>query len=123
VHIHARLTRWRCRNDQCDRRIFADRLPGLAARLHAGPPLGWIVRLFGHSAVAAIRKTDGPARMTYGTVIVDLERRQVWTAADRSAATAADWFKGILRSRLSAAIALASMRMPRVRVHRRRADR
>jgi len=40
--------------------------------------------------------------------------------ADRSAATAADWFKGILRSRLSAAIALASMRMPRVRVHRRR---
>jgi len=31
LHVHARLTRWRCRNDQCDRRIFADRLPGLAA--------------------------------------------------------------------------------------------
>jgi len=23
VNIQARLTRWRCRNDQCDRRIFA----------------------------------------------------------------------------------------------------
>ena len=33
--------------------------------------------------------------MTYGTVIVDLERRQVVDLlADRSAASAADWFKG-----------------------------
>ena len=40
VNIQARLTRWRCRNDQCDRRIFAERLPTLATHSHAGPP-GW----------------------------------------------------------------------------------
>jgi len=43
--------------------------------------------------------------MTYGTVIVDLERRQVVDLlADRSAATAADWFKGHPEIELSAAI-------------------
>ena len=25
------MTRWRCRNDRCERRIFAERIPGLAA--------------------------------------------------------------------------------------------
>src|ERR1700722_13949153 len=30
VNIHARLTRWRCRNDRCNRRIFTARLPRLA---------------------------------------------------------------------------------------------
>jgi transposase len=50
VKIQARLARWRCRNDQCDRRIFAERLPVLAtpfARRTAR--LAGIVRLFGHS--------------------------------------------------------------------------
>ena len=50
VNIQARLTRWRCRNDQCDRRIFAERVPRLAipfARRTAR--LAEIVRLFGHS--------------------------------------------------------------------------
>src|ERR1700743_2846717 len=30
VIIQARSTRWRCRTQQCDRRIFAERLPRLA---------------------------------------------------------------------------------------------
>ena len=50
VNIQARLTRWRCRNDQCDRRIFAERLPTFAtpfARRTAR--LAGIVKLFGHS--------------------------------------------------------------------------
>ena len=32
VIINARLARWRCRNQRCDRRIFTERLPGLAAK-------------------------------------------------------------------------------------------
>jgi predicted component of type VI protein secretion system len=97
VHIHARLTRWRCRNDQCDRRIFADRLPGLAAPFaRRTARLDGIVRLFGHSAGGRpSERLMARLGMTYGTVIVDLERRQVVDLlADRSAATAADWFKG-----------------------------
>ena len=31
VTVRAPLTRWRCRNDQCERRIFAERLPRLAS--------------------------------------------------------------------------------------------
>src|SRR5579863_8999135 len=31
VTIQARVTRWRCRHDQCTRRIFAERVPALAA--------------------------------------------------------------------------------------------
>jgi len=59
-------------------------------------PLGWIVRLFGHSAGGRpSERLMARLGMTYGTVIVDLERRQVVDLlADRSAATAADWFKG-----------------------------
>ena len=134
VNIQARLTRWRCRNDQCDRRIFAERLPTLAtpfARRTAR--LAGIVRLFGHSVggrpserlmarlgmpvsdttilrsvkecvraqptrgvvrVAGIDEWAWRKGMTFGTVIVDLERRQVVELlADRSAGTAADWFK------------------------------
>ena len=32
VIISARLARWRCRNQRCDRRIFTERLPGLERR-------------------------------------------------------------------------------------------
>jgi len=57
----------------------------------------------------------------YGTVIVDLERRQVvGLLSDRSAATAASWFKDHPEVRWSAATVLASMRTPRVRARRRR---
>ncbi|MBV8797651.1 MAG: transposase family protein, partial [Hyphomicrobiales bacterium] len=31
VIVQARLGRWRCRNQQCDRRIFTERVPALAA--------------------------------------------------------------------------------------------
>jgi transposase len=45
--------------------------------------------------VAGIDECAWRKGMTYGTVIVDLERRQVVDLlADRSAASAADWFKG-----------------------------
>ncbi len=135
VKIQAQLTRWRCRNNHCDRRIFAERLPMLAAPFaHRTARLAGIVRLFGHSVggqpserlmarlgvpvsdstilrsvkecagvqpnravvrVAGIDEWAWRKGMTYGTIIIDLERRQVVDLlADRSAATAADWFKG-----------------------------
>jgi zinc-finger of transposase IS204/IS1001/IS1096/IS1165 len=51
VIVRARLGRWRCRNLKCDRRIFAERLPGLAASLSRQTSrLAEIVRLLGHSA-------------------------------------------------------------------------
>jgi transposase len=51
VIVRARLGRWRCRNLKCDRRIFAERLPGLAAPLSRQTTrLAEIVRLLGHSA-------------------------------------------------------------------------
>src|SRR6266536_4786743 len=51
VTMQARLTRWRCRNDRCDRRIFAERHPGLAAPFaRRTARLAGIVRLFGHGA-------------------------------------------------------------------------
>jgi len=31
------MTRWRCRNERCERRIFAERIPGLARHLRAEP--------------------------------------------------------------------------------------
>ena len=50
VAIQARVTRWRCRNEQCGRRIFAERLPTLAAPFaRRTARFAGIVRLFGHS--------------------------------------------------------------------------
>jgi len=117
VSVKARLTRWRCRNDQCERRIFTERLPGLAAPFaRRTARLSSIVRLFGHSAggrpaerlmgrlgmpvgyATILRHVKRSARpqidpavirvagvddwawrkgTTCGTIIVDLERRQV----------------------------------------------
>ena len=58
--------------------------------------------------------------MNYGTIFVDLERRRVADLlADRTIATTADWFKLILKQRLSAAIVPACMRMPRGKARRR----
>jgi transposase len=51
VIVNARLGRWRYRNRQCDRRIFTERLLGLAARFaRRTARLAGIVRLLGHSA-------------------------------------------------------------------------
>jgi transposase len=48
VNIRVRMTRWRCRNDRCDRRIFAERLPTLAAPFaRRTARLAGIVRLVG----------------------------------------------------------------------------
>jgi transposase len=41
VTIRVRVGRWRCRNERCDRQIFAERLPGIAAPFCASDrPLG-----------------------------------------------------------------------------------
>jgi transposase len=55
VIINVRLARWRCRNQRCDRRIFAERLSVLRRRSPAGPP-AWLVS-FGCLAIA---RTGGP---------------------------------------------------------------
>jgi transposase len=137
VIVQARLGRWRCRNQQCDRRIFTERVPGLAAPFaRRATRLAEIVRLLGHSAGGRpserlMRRLGMPVSDTtilasvkhhakassengvgvavrvagvddwawrkgsnYGTIIVDLERREVVDVLpDRSAATMASWFK------------------------------
>jgi transposase len=134
VIVNARLGRWRCRNQQCDRRIFTECVPGLAAPFaRRTARLAEIVRLLGHSAggrpserlmrrlgmpvsdttILASLKEQASARSdniavhvagiddwawrkgsNYGTIIVDLERGQVVDVlVDRSAASAANWFK------------------------------
>jgi hypothetical protein len=51
VTVRVRVGRWRCRNDRCERRIFAERLPRLAAPFaRQTDRLAGIVKLFGHSA-------------------------------------------------------------------------
>ena len=135
VSVRVRMTRWRCRNDRCERRIFAERLPELTAPFaRRTARLAGIVRLFGHgvggrpserlmirlgmpvSDTTILRDLKRSARshanpvhvrvvgiddwawrkgMTYGTVIVDLERRRVVDLLpDRSAASTAKWIKG-----------------------------
>jgi transposase len=132
VTVRARVTRWRCRNERCERRIFAGRAPELAAPFaRRTVRMAGIVRLFGHTAggrpserllnrlgmpvghttilrhlkrsvgvqggqttvrVAGIDDWAWKKGMTYGTVIVDLERRRVVDLlADRSAASTAEW--------------------------------
>src|SRR3984885_62721 len=120
VVISARLGRWRCRNQECNRRIFTERVPGLAAPFaRRTARLAGIVRLLGHSAgggaserlrrrlgmpvsdttILTVLKKHAGARCergapavvrvagfddwawrkghNYGTIIVDLERREV----------------------------------------------
>src|ERR1700734_3862519 len=51
VVVHARLGRWRCRNQLCDRRIFTERVPGLASPFaRRTVRLAEIVRLIGYNA-------------------------------------------------------------------------
>ena len=134
VVIDARLARWRCRNEGCDRRIFTERLPGLAAPFaRQTARLAEVVRLVGHSMggrpserlmgrlgmpvsdttilrslkrhtksssaggavrVAGIDDWAWRKGASYGTIIVDLERRRVVDLlADRSAETTGGWLK------------------------------
>jgi transposase len=51
VLIQARVTRWRCLTDQCERRTFAERQPDLTAPFaRRTTRMAGIVRLFGHAA-------------------------------------------------------------------------
>jgi transposase len=132
VVVQARVTRWRCLNDQCERRTFAERQLDLTAPFaRRTTRMAGIVRLFGHAAggrpserllarlgmpvghttilrhvkrgarggtatlrVAGIDDWAWKKGMTYGTMIVDLERRQVVDVlADRSADSTAEWLR------------------------------
>ena len=132
VVVQARVTRWRCLNDQCERRTFAERRLDLTAPFaRRTTRMAGIVRLFGHAAggrpserllarlgmpvghttilrhvkrgarggtatlrVAGIDDWAWKKGMTYGTMIVDLERRQVVDVlADRSADSTAEWLR------------------------------
>jgi hypothetical protein len=49
--IQARVTRWRCLSDQCERRTFAERRPDLTTPFaRRTTRMAGIVRLFGHAA-------------------------------------------------------------------------
>jgi len=51
VTVRARVNRWRCRNEHCERRVFAGRVPDLAAPFaRRTVRMAEIVRLLGHSA-------------------------------------------------------------------------
>jgi transposase len=128
----ARVTRWRCLNDQCERQTFVERRLDLTAPYaRRTTRMAGIVRLFGHAAggrpserllarlgmpighttilrhvkrgarggpatlsVAGIDDWAWKKGMTYGTIIVDLERRQVVDVlADRSADSTAEWLR------------------------------
>jgi transposase len=134
VTIRVRVGRWRCRNKRCNRQIFAERVPGLAApSARQTDRLAEIIRLFGHSAggrpserlmvrlgmrvsdstilrrvkyhartkpnrpmirVAGVDEWAWRKGTTFGTIVVDLERRRVVDLlADRAADRMADWFR------------------------------
>jgi hypothetical protein len=51
VVVEARVIRWRCLNDQCERRTFAERRLDLTAPFaRRTTRMAGIVRLFGHAA-------------------------------------------------------------------------
>jgi transposase len=132
VTIRARLARWRCRNTLCERLVFAERAPELAARFaRRTTRLAEIVRMFGYSSgglpserllarlgmpvsdttilrcvkqlraagpdpaplrIAGIDEWAWRKGMTFGTIVVDLERREVVAVlTDRSAGNTAEW--------------------------------
>ena len=59
VMVRARVTRWRCRNAQCERRTFAACRPDLTAPFaRRTTRMTSIVRLFGHGACGAVFKRE-----------------------------------------------------------------
>jgi hypothetical protein len=104
------MTRWRCRNDRCERRIFAERIPGLAAPFarrttglrslgHDGKRLNprkavlqvWRerfageLRLRGIAAEATPRRTRGRARKADRGAVLALRKREITPYVDRRA--------------------------------------
>src|SRR5262252_2386061 len=131
VRIQLKTRRFRCRNGHCKRKIFADRLPGVAApRARETDRLGQTLRLVGYllgglpgsrllerRGMSASRDTvlrrvkttlrhaqEGKVRVLgvddwawrkqqrYGTMLMDVEQRQVIDLLPvRSAESFADW--------------------------------
>ncbi len=132
VHVGIRIRRFYCRNADCGRQTFAERLPDLV-KPHArrtcrlaetqgrvGVALGgeagagllrWLAMPTGADTVLRlVRRLPLPEQdvlrivgiddwalckgRTYGTIVVDMERRRVADLLpDRSAATVADWLQ------------------------------
>jgi transposase len=131
--VKLRVGRWRCRNEQCDRRVFAAGAGMLAVpSAQRTQRAAEIVRLFGHAAggrpaerllarlgmptsddtILRHLKRDAAARAapeprvigidewawqkgrTFGTIIVDLQAREVIDVLpDRSSAATAAWLR------------------------------